>query len=243
MQIYPYSPTWYLYIIAAIYLIYEIKKKYKNEKIQTRKDFIKQFNILVILYWIIYKYMLSIDPNYNFNIWNELPLHMCNLTCILFLIASIKDWNTLRGLCFFTGTIGVIFALIMPDTNFTNIPTLSFRAIGYWGYHTLMIVQSVSLITLNIIQPDTKDVTHIILLLIIITLVIHGINVLLRQTICQDANYFYTFGIPENIIMDYLQQKIPHPFLFMLPIILPLWFVCTSISYGIQIIKNKQKLV
>ena len=243
MQIYPFSTMWYLTILLSIYMIHTIKKTYKNQTLETRKNFIKQFNILVIVFWIIYKTTLKFDPNYPFNIWNELPLHLCNITCILFLIASIKDNDILRGLCFYTGTIGIVFAFIMPDPNFSNLPIYHFRSIGYWGYHTLMLVQSISLITLNIIQPTKQDVRKIISLLALLTLSIHAINVGLRLTIHPQANYFYTFGIPGNIIMDSLQQIIPYPFLFMLPILAPLYIVCLLISKMINTIKDNEKLV
>ena len=241
MQIYPFSPTWYATIVLSLAMIHYIQQYFKNKTIQQKKQFIKYFNIFVILFWIAYKWSLSMDPNYNFIFWNELPLHLCNVTCILFLIASIKDWDILRGLCFFTGTLGIIFAFIMPDANFSYISLFSYRGIGYWGYHGLMLVQSMSLVTLNIIQPDTKDVTRILILLALLCLSIHGVNLLLRATVYDQANYFYTFGIPGNIIMDFLIQKIPYPFLFMTPILVPLWIVCNLISCVIQNIRENEK--
>ena len=243
MQIYPFSTMWYLTILLSIYMIHIIKKTYKNQTLETRKNFIKQFNILVITFWIIYKTTLKFDPTYNFNLWNELPLHLCNITCILFLIASIKDNNILRGLCFYTGTIGIVFAFIMPDANFSNLPIYHFRSIGYWGYHALMLIQSISLITLDIIQPTKQDIQKILSLLALLTFNIHIINLLLRLSIYPQANYFYTFGIPGNIIMDSLLQLIPIPFLFLLPILIPLYIVCLLISTLINTLKNNEKLV
>ena len=242
MQIYPFSPLWLITIVLSFTIIHSIKQTYKNKPIEKRKNFIKNFNIFVILFWITYKWTLSKDPSYDFIFWNELPLHLCNVTCILFLIASIKDWNLLRGLCFFTGTLGILFAFIMPDTNFSYISLFSYRGIGYWGYHALMLIQSMSLVTLNIIQPDSKDVTRILILLALLCLTIHGVNLILRATVYDQANYFYTFGIPGNIIMDFLIQKIPYPFLFMTPILVPLWIVCNLISKVIQNLKDKEKV-
>lgn len=243
MQVYPFSLSWFGYILLSLLFIKQIKKYYVHDTMQSKKEFIKRFNIFVIIFWILYKTILSMDPTYTFNFWNELPLHLCNISCILFLIASIKDWDLLRGLCFFTGTLGIFFAFLMPDANFAYISCVSPKAIGYWGYHSLMLVQSVSLITLNIIQPTKKDVTNIVTLLALLCLSIHGINLLLRATVYSQANYFYTFGIQGNIITDFLLQKIPYPFLFMIPIVLPLWIVCVLISKMIETIKNNEKLI
>ena len=51
---------------------------------------------------------------------------------------------------------------------------------------------------------------------------VHGVNVLLRATVFGGANYFYTFGLEGNVVLEGLWALLPMPLVYELPLLLVL---------------------
>ena len=121
-----------------------------------------------------YKLSLSLDAAYirayypnGFNIFNELPLHLCNIN--LFLI-PLGVWKRNRSI------------------------------MGFY-------------------RPDPKDIPRILKTFGLLAVGAHLINLLLRLTLCPEANYFFTYGA-EIGVLKLFWRIIPAPLLFGLPALL-----------------------
>ena len=49
-----------------------------------------------------------------------------------------------------------------------------------------------------------------------LTLAAHALNMILRATVCPEANYFYTYGADISVL-NLFWRMIPHPLLYELP--------------------------
>jgi uncharacterized membrane protein YwaF len=227
MSINTFNIVWWglLAVIAAICLLIWLIFRGRSEK--TRRRVIISICAFNFLLFCAYKYWLSQDPvvlqeysNGHFEILLELPLQLCNINLLLIPLALALKRKGLLAFCFYTACIGAFMAIASPTASFTGDLFL-LRNIGFYGTHALLIVCGASLATLGFIMPRQRDVFWSMLILILVTCAMHGINTLVRQAFGINANYFYTYGSDGSYLLGdvYAILPIPLAYLFLLPII------------------------
>ena len=170
-----------------------------------------------------YKLSLSMDAAYvrayypnGFNIFNELPLHLCNINLFLIPIGLWKRNRSIMGFSFFVAPLGALMALLFPEPLFSGFSLLMPRIFGYYVTHALLVVCGLSLATLGFYRPDPKDIPRILKTFGLLAVGAHLINLLLRLTLCPEANYFFTYGA-EIGVLKLFWRIIPAPLLYGLP--------------------------
>ena len=171
----------------------------------------------------VYKLSLSRDAVYvsayypnGFNIFNELPLHLCNINLFLIPIGLWKRNRSIMGFSFFVAPLGALMALLFPEPLFSGFSLLMPRIFGYYVTHAILVVCGLSLATLGFYRPDPKDIPRILKTFGLLAVGAHLINLLLRLTLCPEANYFFTYGA-EIGVLKLFWRIIPAPLLYGLP--------------------------
>nr|WP_270385931.1 MULTISPECIES: YwaF family protein [unclassified Butyricicoccus] len=90
---------------------------------------------------------------------------------------------------------------------------------GYYVTHAILVVCGLSLATLGFYRPDPKDIPRILKTFGLLAVGAHLINLLLRLTLCPEANYFFTYGA-EIGVLKLFWRIIPAPLLYGLPALL-----------------------
>ena len=193
--------------------------------------FRKVFYIAVCLFncvsFFLYKYELSRDREYDkerqfiggFNWWGELPFHLCNINMTLMPLAVFFGFRPLMSFCFFMGPLGALMALLLPAPTFDEAYLFLPRIIGYYGTHYMIIVEAMALLTFGFYYPIYSDVPKAFLALIVISLLAHCLNTVIRRRgIYNHANYFYTMETEQIPALDMLYRFIPHPLFYELPL-------------------------
>ncbi len=224
----------------------------KSEKL--RKGVIVTASLLTLVGFFVYKYCLSIDPEYDalrvamdgFNWWGELPLHLCNINMILIPIAVLLDKRELKAFCFFVGPLGALMALSMPGAEFNGFSLLLPRMIGYYGTHFLIVIEGLSIVTFGLYRPKFKDIPGTALTILVIGFAVFLINMLMRWTgIYARANYFFSVETEGNFILELFHSWLPYPFLYVLPCIVILMvymlIVTSGFAIGEKIKSSKEK--
>ena len=171
---------------------------------------------------------MSFNPEFDFQFWNELPLQPCNLIAILAILAAATDWQVLKNFCLCAGIPFAMVALLMPVDGFSQVPLFSVNAIGFYGFHGMVLALSVSFATLGVCRSRLRDIPGTAALLVGLGTAVHGVNVLLRATVFGGANYFYTFGLEGNVVLEGLWALLPMPLVYELPLLLVLIAVCLA---------------
>ena len=116
-----------------------------------------------------YKLSLSMDAAYvrayypnGFNIFNELPLHLCNINLFLIPIGLWKRNRSILRFAFFVAPLGALMALIFPEPLFSGFSLFLLRIFGYYVTHAILVVCGLSLATLGFYRPDPKDIPRIL---------------------------------------------------------------------------------
>ena len=160
-------------------------------------------------------YVSAYYPN-GFNIFNELPLHLCNINLFLIPIGLWKRNRSILGFAFFVAPLGALMALLFPEPLFAGFSLFLPRIFGYYVTHAILVVCGLSLVTLGFYRPDPKDIPRILKTFGLLAVGAHCINLLLRLTVCPEANYFFTYGA-EISVLKLFWRIIPVPLLYGLP--------------------------
>ncbi|MDO4378576.1 MAG: YwaF family protein [Erysipelotrichia bacterium] len=203
-----FNKVWWTILSLQFVIVIILKFTIGTQPIDKIMHFMKGFSIFNLIYLFIYKFTMSKDDNFDFNIWNELPLYLCNIGSILAFCATKYNNQTFMGFCYCVGTVGALMAYLMPEENFVDIPLFSCRALGFYGYHGLLIIINLSFKTLGLFNPNFHILKEIIILCIIIVLLVHTINILLRRNIYPEANYMFTVE-PTNSVLEKIYKICP----------------------------------
>ena len=205
--------------------------------------------VLNLLIFIAYKILLSMDKNYwaltgveSFNWFSELPLHLCNINMFLIPLGILTRSNAIKGFSFYAAPLGALMAMIFPDAAFRGYAVTEPRILGFYVTHMLIFVCGISLLTFGFYRPAVKDLPRVAVTVFVIALAMHGVNALLRSTVCPEVNYFFTFGADISIL-NLFWSWIPIPFLYLLPavVIMALYMAIFTVPFAIVDRRKKTK--
>ena len=213
-------------VLAAFLLILAVASallRRKDERV--RQGVIVAASLLTLIGFFIYKAYLAADQEYDaitqatggFNWWGELPLQLCNINMLLIPIAVLSKKRPLLSFCFFVGPLGALMALLVPGNGFEGYSLLLPRMIGYYGTHFAIIIEALALVTFGLYKPRFRDLPMTLLTLIGVTVLIYGLNLLMRATgLHPNANYFFTVETEGNALLSLFYKWLPVPCLYLI---------------------------
>ena len=185
---------------------------------------IKALTIICIVnafLYFVYKIAKANDPSSDFDIFYNLPLHFCNINLILLPVAIKLKSKCLMAYQYYFGTALAALAILVVDDTFRGQSIFGFTALVYFYYHSMLIIIPLALAKFGLFRPSFKLVWQPAALLVVLTGVIHLVNVAFRATgLAEGANYFFTFGLRGNILTEIFWWIIPYPFFFLIPSII-----------------------
>ncbi len=160
----------------------------------------------------------------TFILLKELPLHLCNLNLILYpislLIKNKKIQNFMFSYFFYVGLLAAICGVLFFDATFKGRDAMTYVVFTYFLYHIILILLPIMTVTLKLYTPKLSNIWKGLVVLAVLGVIMHLVNLMFKFTgWCEEANYFYTFGMPDNPILGSLQKLIPLPLLYMLPLV------------------------
>ncbi|MCQ2354901.1 MAG: YwaF family protein [Clostridia bacterium] len=235
----PFSFWWFFFLAAVVAGLVVSRLLLKDKPTDDRLKFITAVGIVGVVVFVIYRYALFADPDYEFVFWNELPLHLCNIAVFLVPIASWKNVRFLQAFCFLNCSIGAVLGAVLAEAEFIDVPVLSSRGLGYYGTHFLIIYMCLSFVVLGVYRPKFSDVPRTIGILLLAAGLMHCVNLLIRALTSVDANYFFTFGLPCNTIIDAVYSILPVPLLYEFLFAIPFGIVITLIILPFHLTDKK----
>lgn len=213
-----FSFGWWLYILSAIIfmiVLYNLKDKYDYD---TKRRFILILSIIEFIILRIYKRSLkSVYDKYNY--FNELPCYLCNVSTMLCIVAALTNNSIIMSFCTTIGFFGSLLALIMPDKYYIDQYLFSRQALGFYGYHCLLLVTCLGFYLLGLYKPDPKDALWAMAILFVVTCITHVVNVVLRNTgLNPTCNYTFTCE-PDNDVLKFFYKMLPVKLFYLLPIL------------------------
>ena len=237
--------TLFLIVFAAflaLLILASLLLRGKSEK--AKRTVLVAACLVTLVGYFLYKYLLSLDADYNiitanmggFNWWGELPLQLCNINMILIPIAVMRRSRPLMCFGFFMAPLGALMALVMPGNGFSGYSLLLPRMLGYYGTHFMIVIEGLALVCFGLYRPKFRDLPRTVLAALLITLVIFGVNMLLRWSgLHPKANYFFSVETEGNFLLEIFYKWIPVPFLYLMPALLILVPYMALVTSGFAI--------
>lgn len=214
-----FSVWWFVLLAMTVAGLILARTVLKNKPRERQLRFLLITGIAVFAYLLVYKICLSLDTTYDFSWWNELPLNLCNLAPIFLIFAAAFDRKPLFSYLYFNCTLGALVALAAAEVEFIDVKLLSARGLGYWGFHFLVLFLALAPIVIGTFRPRYRDILPTAGMLFLSAAIVHVVNVLMRATVYEKANFFFTFGLEGNPIAEPLYGLLPVPLLWLLPVL------------------------
>lgn len=225
MIIRPFDAGFFLLMAVMIGAIVLLWAQLRGRSEQRREAVLIALCVVNIIGFFVYKWFLSGDAEFlqvsgldKFNWFNELPLQLCNINMFLIPIGVLTRRRSLLGFAFFVAPLGALMALVFPEAAFSGYSLWLPRMLGYYITHMLILICGFSLTTLGFYRPRLKDLPGVTGALLTTAFAAFLVDLLLRHTVCPQANYFFAFGQDIDVsILNLLWKWIPVPFLYELP--------------------------
>lgn len=175
------------------------------------------FNLILFFFYKIGLYVGHEEltsRGYEFDIWLELPLQLCNISLFLVPIGILLNNDKLYAYGFYIAPLAAFFAITFPDNNFTETNIFYLHNIGYYFTHVIIIIDGILLVTLGIFRPNFKTAVFLNLIVVVLSAVIFGFNCFVRHFIGSPANYFYTYEHQDISILKLFWSIVPIRYLF-----------------------------
>lgn len=176
-----------------------------------------------VVFFFIYKGFLSVDPEFlavngqvKFNWFSELPLQLCNINMFLIPIGVLTNRKSVMGFSFYMAPLGAMLAMLFPEPAFTGYSLLLPRMLGFYTTHGLLVACGLAVAGMDFYQPSMREAPRVLGVYVTLTLAAHALNMILRATVCPEANYFFTYGADISVL-NLFWRMIPHPLLYELP--------------------------
>ena len=222
----PLNPLFLAVFAAFLLLLVFASVLLRGRSERTRSLVLIAACVVTLIGFVIYKYFLSLDSDYNlitagmggFNWWGELPLQLCNINMLLIPIAVLKKSRPLMCFSFFLGPLGALMALLMPGNGFDGYSLLLPRMLGYYGTHFMIVIEGLALAAYGLFRPRFRDLPRAVLTALAICFGVFLVNVLLRWSgLHPKANYFMAMETEGNPLLELFHRWIPYPFLYLMP--------------------------
>ena len=223
MTIRPFNPVFFGLLALIVLALVGIRRFGRTHTFQQRQWLLIGLSAANLVLFFIYKSLLSMDREFlvlsgqaHFNWFSELPLQLCNINMFLIPIGVLTHRKSVMGFSFYMAPLGAMLAMLFPEPAFTGYSLLLPRILGFYGTHALLVACGLSLAGMDFYQPSMKEAPRVLGVYVTLTLAAHALNMILRATVCPEANYFYTYGADISVL-NLFWRMIPHPLLYELP--------------------------
>ncbi len=248
MIIKPFNAVFFLLLALGVALIVGLWLLARKRSERFKSILIVSICCANIVFFFVYKAFLSVDREFleicgltRFNWFAELPLQLCNINMFLIPLGILTKKRALLGFAFVVAPLGALMAILSPEPAFTGYSLLLPRMLGFYLTHLLILVCGISLAVLGFFRPRFRDLPKILITVVLLALGIHLVNLLLRATVCEGANYFFTCGAGGVGLLEMFWSWIPVPYLYELPAIAILAIYAALLCLGFRLAEKKKR--
>ena len=219
----PFNLVFFCFLAFIALTIIILTKILKNKSIGVKKLILLIIGCANIVLWIFYKIWLYQgvevlnETGYVFNIYKELPLHMCNVSIILFVIGLLTDKKIIYSYCFYFAPLGALLAFVTPSNGFSGNSLFALHNVGYYFTHALIIINGILLVTLKLFKPNYKNALKASLMVLLLSVLAHAINYFFLYVCHQETDYFYTMHVTNISLLNVIWDILPIRLLYLLP--------------------------
>ncbi|MBQ4253131.1 MAG: YwaF family protein [Erysipelotrichaceae bacterium] len=227
IRIATFSLPWFFWVAVAVIMLVGVRLAGSPLERDRQFSLVRCLSLLELVYLLVYKYALRYLRS-EYNVFNELPCYLCNISSIICLLAAVSESQLLMAYCSSIGFLGAVLAYLMPDGPNVNQKFFSWQALGFYGYHSLLVASSLSFWVLGLYEPAVSDALKVTIFTVVIIMAVHLVNLLMIRTgLNPKSNFIFTIR-PDNAVLAWFHKLNPVELWYLLPVAVPLWGLCAS---------------
>jgi uncharacterized membrane protein YwaF len=169
--------------------------------------------------FVLYMVGLTTQSDFPAYVVYDMPLQLCSLVTFSLIPAITLKVNWLRGFCYFIGCLAGFLALFSPATGIEGVGVLTPLSIGFFGSHGLNVVIGGLIAALGLYRPSYREAFKTLGCFGLLVALMALINVGVRATVLEQANYFYFFDPEGAGILVLLHNLVGLPILYLFPVL------------------------
>lgn len=237
MIIKSFNYVYFIIVLFFIGLIFLLTKLLKNKTQKTKDTVMLSIGSFNILLFILFKYSVSKCVD-DFNIWRELPFHLCNINMILFIFIIIFKNKFIINFSFYIAPLGALMAITFPLPIYINTNIFLFKNIGFYCTHGILIVMGVLLGTLGYIKISYKDIFILLPTMIVLSFSAFLFNIFLYNVTGVATNYFYTMYTDNVGLLNFFWSLLPIKYIYLIPAILILTIYVFIVNFCVKLFER-----
>lgn len=161
----------------------------------------------------------------------EIPLHLCNISLVIYFIYALTRWEGFKNYIFGVALPAAFVALLFP--GFGNLPSFSYYTFESFVTHGILVIYPLYLLKMGEIKPNPRRLPLLLVILILGAFPIHFVNVWLGTNFC------YIEAPLEGTPLMLLEPIFRVPYQYGLIILLiGTWIVVYGLYFFIREIKK-----
>lgn len=146
---------------------------------------------------------------------NLLPLHLCYSGLMLTMVGLRKGYEPMMAFGFYVGLLGAFLAMVSPDGYYEQQSVLHLPTLFFYLTHGLLTAMYACIGLLGLCGCGWKTAMRSLLILILLSLVLHGINVTGGLLGFEGMNYCYTMTPGGSGLLELLWSWIPYRWVYV----------------------------
>jgi len=126
-------------------------------------------------------------------------------------VALVTNKEPLYSFCFYVGIVAGFMAILSPVGALKEMELFSPLMTGFYVVHCMLYLLGILLAALKLYKPTYRSALLAVLYLEILTSIIYVINLLLRNTVYEEANFFFLFSTGGSPYLEALHGLDPGP--------------------------------
>jgi uncharacterized membrane protein YwaF len=228
---------WFYYTLSVV-VVWGLIRSHRSASISQRHRTLLILALINAIAYVVNWWYFYIRSDH---ILTLLPLQLCNLAVFLIPLALLTRKGVLMDFVFYVCGLGALVAILIPGSDYAD--TYSMMTISFYVFHFSIFLIPVLAAVWNFhsLQPSRRSALNLSLLVLIISLVLHGVNLALNTFLNVPANYFFTMrelAAPINPAFAFFAALIPLDYLY-LSFAFPILWIYMALIGGLQRIYQK----
>lgn len=223
----------WLYYAISVVVVYGLIKTHRHASMTIRHRTLMILALINAIAYIVNWWYFYLRSDH---ILTLLPLQLCNLAVFLIPLALVTRKGVLMDFVFYVCGLGALVAIMIPGSDYAD--TYSMMTISFYVFHfSIFLIPVLAAVWgVHSLKPTRKSAIELSVMVLIISLGLHGINLALNTWLNVPANYFFTMrelAAPINPAFAFFATLIPLDY-FYLSFAFPILWVYMALIGGIQ---------
>lgn len=205
----------WLYYLISVIVVWALMVTHRQRTSSQRHRTLMILAVINAIAYVVNWWYFYIRSDH---ILTLLPLQLCNLAIFLIPAALITRKGVLMDFVFYVCGLGALVAILIPGSDYAE--TYSMMTISFYVFHfSIFLIPVLAAVWgFHSLKPSVKSAKDLSVLVLVISLALHGVNLALNTWFDVPVNYFFTMrelAAPINPAFAFFASLIPFDYLYL----------------------------